>query len=110
MVQKMIHAKESGNPKISGVAELNSAYPGQMMKSAIRVMVMQNQNLPFFRIDLLVLEGLLFNGIREYKGIAPNHKPPVVCHRIRIKKSVNQVLTLTQESVSADFCGIWGVL
>ncbi len=74
IVQKIIQAKESGNPKTSGVAELKRAYPGQMMKSAISEMTMQNQKRPFFRMDFLEPVGSFFDCIRKYNAKPSIHK------------------------------------
>ena len=41
MVQKMIQAKESGKPKMKGVAEEKNVYPGQMIDKEMSVMTMQ---------------------------------------------------------------------
>ncbi len=45
MVQKMIHANDRGNPKIKGVAEEKSGYPGQIMDSVMRIITTQKMIL-----------------------------------------------------------------
>lgn len=45
IVPKMTHAKESGNPKISGVGEEKSVYPGHTKKELKVMMTRQNKIL-----------------------------------------------------------------
>lgn len=71
MVQKMIHAKESGNPRINGVADEKIRYPGQIRKIEISVATTQKMILDiryrdFFVegsviIDLLIVVGFWVN-------------------------------------------------
>ena len=45
IVPKMTQAKESGNPRISGVGEEKSAYPGHTKKRLNKMMMIQKKIL-----------------------------------------------------------------
>ncbi len=45
MVLKIIHANDSGNPRINGVAEEKIVYPGQIIMREIKVIMMQKMTL-----------------------------------------------------------------
>jgi len=51
MVQKMTHANESGKPKIRGVAEENSVYPGHIRKTVMVIITMQKRILALRLVD-----------------------------------------------------------
>lgn len=53
IVQKMIQAKDSGKPRIRGVAEEKKVYPGQMIDKEMNVMTMQKITLGVRRDDWL---------------------------------------------------------
>ncbi|NBC64135.1 MAG: hypothetical protein GVY07_00555 [Bacteroidetes bacterium] len=51
----MIHAKESGKPKINGVADEKNVYPGQMIIREISVITIQKITLDVRKDDRLLV-------------------------------------------------------